>query len=805
MNKIRIQHIAALLAAALCALSAPAQVSDSLAFEKSGATSPATLLRGKVSGVRVHSLEGGLNGALATNIRGVNSLRSASTPLWIIDGVMVNADLSGNRDAFFQYGEKSYPAALNAFAYLNEFDIESIEVIKDISATALYGVRGADGVIIVNTLKPLNEGVHFNWNSDLSYSGGAATPGHLHSFSLTNTIRQTRYMVSGYFRNQQGSVSGDNSNYGGVRAVFDTRTNRTLWFGMNFAAAFGKMSSASGTAYFGQPSMTIAMRDGDFFPHDGEDAWKKDYDDDVQERRLTNSVWLAVNFTKSLRLKTTVGVDFHSNNRYIWYGNALSFGEENNGAAALASTNTFKFNVTPELMWKRFIGKDHQVEAAAGAEAAGENTAYGIMNGVNFFSHDLRAKGLSLAGSKPVLHKYNHDHSNFAFYGRFAYSWKNLAGADGVLRADKTPRYDDSFNLYGGVNAWVDLRGLLLKDFAPLSSLRLKGGFGEAGREHYVPYGLYSDYTGGYVTVPNDVQMFYEALNRVRSIEYNVGLQAGLFDERIRISAAWFDKLSADVFSSWSFGEQRGRYWKRASRKLDFRHASLVGNRGMEFDLAADIIRNGDWKLSVYGNATIAANQVLRVAEGDASGKLIGAGLRSNINVVGYQVGAIHGFLEEKDGSWIDVTGDGVLNDYDKAVIGNPIPKFFGGFGLNLRWRDLTFDVLADGAAGFDILNLNALLFEGAEPYDISESYVEKGDFLKLRRVSLGYNLPVKGIRFVKGIALRLSAWNLLTSTRYSGYDPEVDCFGTSPVSAGIDYGSFPASRQFIAGITVKF
>ena len=167
---------------------APAQVSDSLAFEKSGATSPATLLRGKVSGVRVHSLEGGLNGALATNIRGVNSLRSASNPLWIIDGVMVNADLSGNRDAFFQYGEKSYPAALNAMAYLNEFDIESIEVIKDISATALYGVRGADGVIIVNTLKPLNEGVHFNWNSDLSYSGGASAPGHLHSFSLKASV-----------------------------------------------------------------------------------------------------------------------------------------------------------------------------------------------------------------------------------------------------------------------------------------------------------------------------------------------------------------------------------------------------------------------------------------------------------------------------------------------------------------------------------------------------------------------------------------------------------------------------------------
>ena len=112
---------------------------------------------------------------------------------------------------------------------------------------------------------------------------------------------------------------------------------------------------------------------------------------------------------------------------------------------------------------------------------------------------------------------------------------------------------------------------------------------------------------------------------------------------------------------------------------------------------------------------------------------------------------------------------------------------------------------MADGAAGFDILNLNALMQEGSAPYDISESYIEKGDYLKLRRVSLGYNVPVKGIRFIKGLAVRASAYNLLTSTHYSGYDPEVDCFGSSPMSAGLDYGSFPASRRFILGVSVKF
>ena len=806
MSKIRIAYMAAIVAAVLSPAFASAQITDSLAFDKAIATSPAEFLRGRVSGVQVHSLDGGVNGALSTHIRGVNSLRAGSHPLWIIDGVMVNSSLDSNRDAFFQYGEQSFPASLNALAYLNAYDIESIEVLKDVSATALYGVRGADGVIIVNTLKPIKEGLDFTWNSDLGYFTGSDGLSHRHSFSLTNSIRQTRYMVSGFYRDQEGSLTGDNSNYAGVRAIFDTRSNKTLWFGMNFAAAFGKMSTAPGTAYFGMPSLTLARRDATLFPNDTKEAWEKDYDDDVEERRLTNSVWLAINFTRQLTLKTTVGVDFHSNNRYLWYGNMLSFGAANNGAAALASSMMFRFNANSELNWKGFIGKDHKIEAAAGVETVGEFTSNSVMNGTDFFSHELRAKGLSLAGSRPVLHKYNHDHNNFGFYGRFDYAFRDIAGIDGVLRADKTPRYDDSFNIYGGVNAWVDVHNALLKDFKPVSSLRIKGGFGEAGREQYVPYGLYGDYVGGgYTPVAADIQLFYEALSRVRSIEYTAGIEAGFLNDRIRFAATWFDKLTADTFTSWCFGKDGGRYWRYAPRREDFRNASLIGNRGLEFDLSADILKTKDLSLSVYGNATLASNQVLRVDEGDAAGHAIGQGLRSNINVVGYQVGAIYGFLEDENGAYIDVTGDGRLDDYDKDIIGNPLPKFYGGFGFNLRWRDLTLDVMADGAAGFDILNLNALMQEGSAPYDISESYIEKGDYLKLRRVSLGYNVPVKGIRFIKGLAVRASAYNLLTSTHYSGYDPEVDCFGSSPMSAGLDYGSFPASRRFILGVSVKF
>ena len=805
MNKV-VSYLATFFAAALVCQAAGAAVTDSLAFDKATAASPAELLRGKVSGLRVHSLDGSLNGAVVGDIRGINSLRTSSHPLWIIDGVMVNSGLDGNRDAFFQYGEKSYPSSLNALAYLNAFDIESIEVIKDISATALYGIRGADGVIIVNTVKPLGDRLTFDWNSDAAVFEGGDGLGHVHSFNLSSTTKQSRYMVSGYYRRQEGKISGENSNYAGVRAVYDTRNNPLLWFGMNLAASFGKMSSVPGVNYFGTPSLTLTMRNPSFFPNDTEKSWKEDYDDNVEERRLTNSVWLTVNFTRKLSLKTTLGVDFHNNNRYLWYGDALSFGKEYNGAAALASTMVFRYNLNSELLWKSWIAQNHKVELAAGAEAVGEFSSYGIMNGTDFLSHGLRAKGLSLAGSKAELHKYDHDHSNYGFYGRFSYAFRGIAGADGVLRADKTPRYDSAFNLYGGANAWVDLHEALLKGFKPVSSLRLKGGFGEAGREQYVPYAMYSNFVeGGYTVMDSDVQMFFEALNRVRSLEYTAGFEAGFLNDRIKLAATWFDKLSAEEFSSWRFGEQDGKYWKRVPRKQDFRNSSLVANRGWEFDISADILRSGDWSLSVYGNLTLMSNQVLRVEAGDVVGNNIGGGLKTNINVVGHPAGSFWGYRENEDGSFIDVTGDGRLTDFDKDIIGSPVPDVFGGFGLNLGWRDLTLDIQADGAAGFDILDLNELVFKGAAPYDISESLVKKGDYLKLRRISLGYDVPVKAIRFVKGLQLRASVRNLFTLTRYGGYDPEADCFGTSPMSAGIDYGSFPDKRQYILGVSVKF
>ena len=129
--------------------------------------------------------------------------------------------------------------------------------------------------------------------------------------------------------------------------------------------------------------------------------------------------------------------------------------------------------------------------------------------------------------------------------------------------------------------------------------------------------------------------------------------------------------------------------------------------------------------------------------------------------------------------------------------------KYYGGLGTTLRWKDLSLDILADGAAGHSILNLNAMAADNQT--SVSSKYVEKGDFLRLARVSLAYNIPVKNIKWMESFKVFAAASNLAVLTSYSGWSPDVNSYAVSNYRLGMDYGSYPAARSFILGLSIKF
>ena len=166
MNLKRILTVILLVQLSLVGVSAQVVEADTLGGARSVAVGPVELLGGELSGVRVSAVDGSPNGLLNVNIRGLNTLRGDSQPLWIVDGAVIGSSINQNLDAFYQTGGKTsngddlpdysgqyYNSPIGNFAWLSPYEVESIQVLKDISATALYGMQGANGVIMITTKK----------------------------------------------------------------------------------------------------------------------------------------------------------------------------------------------------------------------------------------------------------------------------------------------------------------------------------------------------------------------------------------------------------------------------------------------------------------------------------------------------------------------------------------------------------------------------------------------------------------------------------------------------------------------------
>ena len=756
------------------------------------ATSPAELIQGTISGVRVSSVDGNPDGLKNVNIRGVNTFRGDSQPVWIVDGVILGSDIVRNLDGFWQFDEESYTAPLNNIPFLNPSEIESIEVLKDVSASAMYGAMGANGVILITTkrAKETDPLVYLNSNWGIRNASLTTT----NSFGVSKLADKTSYRFTGYYRHNGAMVDNSGSNQFTLTASLESRANPYIWFGINTIASLGMIASPGTTAYFGKPSTMLLKRFPEFFTEDTIDGWKRDFDDDSKDYRTVTSAFLTLNFTPALRLHTTVGVDFQDNRRAIWYGNGTSFGATSNGAASNISSVLLNYNVRSELSWKHYFTEDHLLNLSAVAEVLGNSNKFNTMNGKDFFNHDLRAKGIQAAASHPQIHRFAHNWFRHAYYLRASYTWKDIVGIDGFFRTDFTPKYrDDKPSYYPGANVWFAWKWF-----------RLTAGWGISGREYYVPYELTSSWLrSDYPEVETGAESFFSSMNTLTSQEYNVGLEAKFWKDRIRVAGKFYNKSTLDAFNMYCFGIKGQILWSDSDRTDVLERSGSLRNRGLEFDADALVVNLPKHKLNLFATASFNVNQITEIDRKDMRGLNVGSGSYVNLNVIGHQVGEVFGYKTDTEGNFIDITADGKVTEVDRVILGNVIPEFMGSFGAAYSFDRLSVSMLWDGAAGYDLINMNRMLKDGAT--EVSTDYVEKADFLRLARLSVGYdfNLPQKS--FIKQLGINLSAANLLTISGYSGWNPDVNSFGLTVLSGGIDYGSYPQVRTVVLGISAKF
>lgn len=805
-RRISIICIAALLCPVL-----RAEVRDTLELSKGSVCNPAQLLLGAVPGVRVSAMDGSLNGDYSVNIRGLNSFRTSSQPLWIVDGVRISADANQNADAFFQYGEQSYSSTLNSLAFLNPYEIESIDVIKDISAVAIYGADAANGVIVVKTKMSADREFNFDYrgnffcdvaskSSDI-FRAGLATN---HQLALSGSKNRSSWRITGWWRGERGPVQNQSVSYGGANLGFETRANSVVWFGIHSQLAFGNMASTTGPSYFGKPSLMVLARTPYLFPNNSVEGWRSDYDDNNEEKRALNSMFLHLNFTPYLRLKIDGGADYRNNTRKIWYGNGTSFGNEMNGAASILSQGLLRYNGTATLEFESAGVRNDHFKADLAFDVNGKVNRFNTMNGTDFFTHSLRAEGLSIMGSKARVHSFDCCYNNLSAFAFFAYDHKKMFGLDLSLRASWTPACSGSTPmLYPAGNLFVDIKKIALEGFDAISSFRISAGYGKAGNEDIIPYEMFSAYTStAYEVAETGTEPFYQGFNRLVTDECNAALEMSFLKDRLGFGVKFYAKRSEDLFTTSFSGKKVKGLWEESEKRTLTSTTGRIANRGVEVNLDGVIIKSGDIRWTAGAGFSYNACLITSMEESEREGKKVGSDMYVNVNAVGYQVGSLYGYLENEDGSYMDVTGDGVIDLRDRQILGNTQPEWMESLFSTFVWKDLKAEILFDAAQGHYIADLNSLLADRKSV--LSSSYAKKGDYLRLSKLSVGYSIPLK-TKKIRDLQITASARNLFCVSKYDGWNSDVNCFGRSVSTQGVDYGSYPLTRTFLLGVCLEF
>lgn len=762
------------------------------------ASSPAELLRGECSGVRVSALDGSPNGHLNVNIRGLNTLRGDSQPLWIVDGAVIGSSVNQNLNAFYlaggktingdelpDYSGRSYASPIGNFGWLNPYEIASVEVVKDMSAAARYGMYGANGVIIIHTRKPSSGKRNIWLNSNVgagipSQKGEAFKTGILTSHDLgVNGVFGTNsyYNISGFVRYDNAAVAMTNSIAGGLTLALETVANERLQFGMDSRLAYGQNLSTSGTNFVGMPSTMMLARYPEYFKKDKLSSWLKSYEEEAFDYRTVNSLWLGVNLHKTLKLRLVGGIDYQNQTRLIWYGTGTSFGKEFKGATGVLNNTLLTANFSAELKFDRSFAVRHHLRAEALFDLNANSDRTNAMCGTDFDLPHLRGKGLSSSSSLHVIRKFNRKYSHMGGYAYLSYDYDGYAGLSGIMRLDYTSRFDSDPLWFPSGEAFVDLKRIFLKDSDVVSALRLSGGYGAAGRETVLPYEYMSAYIDDVPEVEKGSEPYFDGINRLMSQEYNVGLEASFLRGRYRVALKYYDKVTEDVFRMYNFGKVLSDMWVETENSQIHREwESSVANRGFEADASLNFIATKNIVWTARLNMAYNINSVVALDSDDVRK----AGIYGGIYAAEFKQGFSVGQILEK----------------------NTLPKVSGGFGTTLSLYGVTLDADFSGAAGFHVINAVKMLERGLGK--ITQGDVERGDYLRLDCLTLSYDIPLK-VRWIKGFKVNLSGHNLFTLTGYSGWNPDVNSFGVTVRSHGVDYGAFPQLRHIVLGVGFRF
>lgn len=880
-------------------------------------------LGGRASGVMVTQTSG-MPGAVASiRIRGSSSLQGGNEPLYVIDGFPI---YSGGG-----FGNTGGGARMSGLSTINPSDIESIEILKDASATAIYGARAANGVVLITTksgkkgrdvisfdayygvqnvvnkidvmdaqqyaalvndaftndgLAPLYDqdelaeiqklGKGTDWQEEVFRSA----PIQNYQLSFSGGDEKTVYSLSGNYFNQEGVILNSNFERYSARLNLERNLSKRFLSGTHLTIS-KSTSNAVRTDAGGQAGVvTGAMKFSPILPIYEDEALgtytlvhtpgillpnpvatAKEQVRENQTFRVLGDIYGQWEIIPNLKLKSSWGIDVFNNKADVFTPHFLF---EANGIASASISNNASYNwlnentinYTKQINENNFIsflgGVTFQQDISEGFNASSEGFVNDVLEENNLGAGAVYNQPGSSATEWSLISYLSR--INYNLMEKYLFSVN--ARMDGSSRFGKNNKY--AF-FPSGAFAWRLSEEDFVKDIGVFSNLKLRTSYGLTGNQEI---GLYNslptlannNYTFDRTLVtgffPNTIPN--PDLKWERTSQFDVGIDVGFFEERLRFTSDYYYKKTTDLIYSEAVPFVSGF-------ASSLQNIGSVENKGLE--LAIESINvTGKFEWSTLFNISFNKNKVLEL--GGETYKDIGSGdghlKTGSVHrlMVGAPVGLFYGFKfdgifqnqEELDAgprsptNWVggrrymDISGpegqpEGVVDaTYDRTIIGDPNPEFFGGLTNTFSYQGFELSLFIQYSYGNDIFNYNALELElpsgGQNVYAdlvnrwtpenpsnvypkattnrsavFNDRFIEDGSYLKVKNLTLAYNFDAFKLRHISSLRVYLSGQNLLTFTKYRGYDPEVSFRGASNLEMGEDFGGYPQARTMLLGV----
>jgi len=849
-------------------------------------------LSGKASGVFIESQSGKIDGAIKVRIRGTNSIGGNNEPLYVVDGLVI---AGGTRDINFN-------------------NVESLEVLKDAAATAIYGSRGANGVILITTKKGKQGTTRFN----VDFQSGTSEPTNLRDFMnavqyrdffrvaavnsfgedtgnfFADTIlgdlsqgqdvntdwqdlafrnakllqfsvgasggnEKSRFYTNLSYDHQEGILIGnDLKKLNGILNYEHTVSDR-MRLGISATLSRLETNTVAGDNAFATPIQLVAQapispvrnENGDLIRYDQVGSIISGYysaliedenstRNNVSDRILAN-VYADYQFNDWLNIRGELGLDRGSRKAFV-FQNSNTQGNEITGG--FGSTTITKFQTfSPKIFATidKKINDNHDINLVLGTEAQKTRTEAAGGSATGFIS------GLDQTGTGAVPTGVVGTTANNGFYsyfGRLTYKLNNKYIVGFTGRYDKSSAFDDGVFFPAVSGAWKISEESFLKGSKTISFMKLRSSYGISGNNFngFPSLALFSPVAYNKLAGLSPTQLANNELSWETTSKFDVGLELGFLDNRINLEVNYYNKQTEDLIQRRPIDATSGFTGFSAN-------VGNIENKGFEVTLNTINVDTEDFKWETNINFAKNDNKVTKLINGQP---ILSTNDRyMNALIEGEPIGVFYGReyagVDPDNGDALYFLNDGsggTTNDPNAAnfkVLGSPNPDWVAGISNQLRYKNFDLNFLfnivqgnkihraADGfMVGGDFID-NQLASElnywtpenpntdipqprlvGGNGTATSSRFLQDGSYVRLKTISLGYNFSPKLLEKISLSDLRIyvTGQNLLTFTKYDGWDPEVSTdflANGSNVFQGVDFYSAPQAKTITLGVKVGF